>query len=492
MLFLMDHPDLISQLVSNLHLHSPVPVTAKYRRFETEEKTNEYTERLIQAGAQILSIHGRTREQKGQFTGLANWNIIQSAVQTSHQHDIPIFGNGNILVSSDVLDLMNQTGADGVMTAEGNLYNPAIFAPLNQDFIHSFRDRLPQRFKDGFKLIDLEYQDEQNATLGSNESSIEFPLCTKVASQYLMICRTLVTRTATSAIKGHLHKLFRSVFDTGRYDDIRDRLAQLSWASRPISCDPPLSISELPSSTKKKDRASYDAILDRFQDIVNLIKARLEDDRQKGLLNEDQIDVSLKKAQGESTCEFLKRLRIPYSRCQPYIRPIQILSSTAIQGTRLEVTNSQNDSDPNHLTTLHPHFDPSNAHVGPPPCQNPKGCLNSAAAKCRWQLCKTCCASKTGGINPKPEETVEVKIDEERSVGQIQSPTAKTEDAGDLICEVHAKRAQLELEKNRIKAERRKLKKKKKLPDDTTNDLPLPPKRPRIGPLNSDPSPLVS
>ena len=54
--------------VNILHKNLNVPVTAKFRVFPTIEKTVEYAKMLEAAGAQILTCHGRLREQRGQRT----------------------------------------------------------------------------------------------------------------------------------------------------------------------------------------------------------------------------------------------------------------------------------------------------------------------------------------------------------------------------------------------------------------------------------------
>jgi tRNA-dihydrouridine synthase 1 len=58
----------MSSSVNILHVNLSIPVTAKFRVFPTVEKTVEYAKMLERAGAQIITCHGRIREQRGQNT----------------------------------------------------------------------------------------------------------------------------------------------------------------------------------------------------------------------------------------------------------------------------------------------------------------------------------------------------------------------------------------------------------------------------------------
>lgn len=125
--FLQEDWDLVYKLINNLYENLDVPVTAKMRILETKEKTLEYAKVILSAGASILTVHGRQRDQKGHKTGLADWSVIRY-LRENLPRDTVIFANGNILQYEDIERCMQETGADGVMSAEGNLYDPAIFA----------------------------------------------------------------------------------------------------------------------------------------------------------------------------------------------------------------------------------------------------------------------------------------------------------------------------------------------------------------------------
>jgi len=123
--FLMESPDLVYQLVNVLHKHLSVPVFCKMRILPDIEETVKFAKMLQDAGCQLLTVHGRTKEQKGRVQGLADWNTIK---RIKEELNIPIFANGNIQEFSDVLQCLHETKTDGVMSAEGILKTPALFS----------------------------------------------------------------------------------------------------------------------------------------------------------------------------------------------------------------------------------------------------------------------------------------------------------------------------------------------------------------------------
>jgi tRNA-dihydrouridine synthase 1 len=123
--FLMEEWELIERLIKTLDTHLSVPVTCKIRVFPDVEKTVAYAKMVEAAGASIVAVHGRTRDQKGVLMGAADWDKIKAVKQALR---VPVVANGNMETWADVQRCLEYTGCDAVMSAEGLLWNPALFS----------------------------------------------------------------------------------------------------------------------------------------------------------------------------------------------------------------------------------------------------------------------------------------------------------------------------------------------------------------------------
>ncbi|XP_062157432.1 uncharacterized protein LOC133864988 [Alnus glutinosa] len=123
--FLMDNLPLVKSLVQKLALNLHVPVSCKIRVFPDLQDTINYARMLEDAGCSLLAVHGRTRDEKDGKKFRADWEAIRAV---KNAVGIPVLANGNIRHMDDVQDCLEKTGADGVLSAESLLENPALFA----------------------------------------------------------------------------------------------------------------------------------------------------------------------------------------------------------------------------------------------------------------------------------------------------------------------------------------------------------------------------
>ncbi|CAM9162776.1 unnamed protein product [Choristocarpus tenellus] len=222
--FLLDRPELCERIVGTMSRELSVPVTVKIRCMENTQETLLFAKRLEAAGAQMLTVHGRTLRQSKTRQGAANWDIIR---QVKEAVTIPVVANGGVETRADVGRLLRATGADAVMSSEALLEDPSLFdnnlAPLDQ----------LQGLKVAHRLLLL-------------------------ASEYMELVQTFPPQMAS--VRGHLFKMLYRLLECNH--DLRAQLAHFStgipeageivkemcrrYFFDPVSMEPLLDSSEAP------------------------------------------------------------------------------------------------------------------------------------------------------------------------------------------------------------------------------------------------------
>ncbi|HEX7240470.1 MAG TPA: tRNA dihydrouridine synthase DusB [Longimicrobiaceae bacterium] len=116
--------DLVRDIIRAVKGAISIPTTVKIRSGWSEDTRNpvEIALRCQDAGAEVLTLHARTRTQM--YSGVASWDEI-AAVKAAL--DIPVIGNGDVWSGADARRMRDHTGCDGIMIARGSHGAPWIF-----------------------------------------------------------------------------------------------------------------------------------------------------------------------------------------------------------------------------------------------------------------------------------------------------------------------------------------------------------------------------
>ena len=187
--FLMDDWETVHNLINKLEKHLSVPVTAKIRVYDDLETSLKYAKMVEAAGAQLIAVHGRTREQKRAADVRANWAFIR---EIKKQLKVPVLANGDIRTLAEAEKCLEATGADGVLSAEPLLENPSLFSD-------------PPLYSPSDPAHPLPVEGDVNCEL---------------LHEYLEITRTY--QTPLRMVKGHVHNMVGSWLK--EFTDLRDWL----------------------------------------------------------------------------------------------------------------------------------------------------------------------------------------------------------------------------------------------------------------------------
>lgn len=157
---LMRTPELAGEIVRAVTDAVSVPVTVKCRLGWDKGSINvlDFTRRMEQNGAALVTVHGRTRSML--YTGVADWDMIR---KVKEQLSIPVIANGDIVDAASALKCRNWTGADGLMIGRASFGDPWIFAQVQAALSGNpvpERPPLRERVETALKQFRLDYEDK--------------------------------------------------------------------------------------------------------------------------------------------------------------------------------------------------------------------------------------------------------------------------------------------------------------------------------------------
>ena len=146
------------------------PIFVKIRLLDTIEETLELCHQLRDAGASLIAIHARYRATwerigPGARDGPAMLDQVKKVKKS--MPDFPIISNGNVITYDDVVNNQSLTGADGIMSAEGLLNNPALYLPRYGDL-----DKDGERSIELPKLSPLNHGEKKQSSDSTNDKAI--------------------------------------------------------------------------------------------------------------------------------------------------------------------------------------------------------------------------------------------------------------------------------------------------------------------------------
>ena len=157
---LMRTPELAGQIVKAVVAAVDVPVTVKCRLGWDKGSMNvlDFTKRMEDNGAAMLTVHGRTRSML--YSGVADWDMIAKVKQ---QCSVPVIANGDIISGETAKKCLKWTGADGLMVGRASFGDPWIFAEVASAMAgkeYAGRPALSKRVDVAVSQFKLAYEDK--------------------------------------------------------------------------------------------------------------------------------------------------------------------------------------------------------------------------------------------------------------------------------------------------------------------------------------------
>ena len=199
--YLLGQVETALEIVSRVREAVPprVPVTVKMRRglddtAESREKFFEIFDGAFARGVAAITVHGRTVEQK--YVGASRWEFLREV--TRHAGSRVVLGSGDLFTPRACIDMLEQTGVDGVTAARGAIGNPWLFSQARvlaaglalpaPPSVHQQRDVIAEHYRLAEELYGAEHCGRQMRKFGIKYSQLH-PRAKEVRDAFVAVTR---------------------------------------------------------------------------------------------------------------------------------------------------------------------------------------------------------------------------------------------------------------------------------------------------------------
>lgn len=158
---LLDLP-LAQKIIEAVVQNTDKPVSVKIRKGWDQEHivAMEAAKRIEQAGASMITIHGRTRSEF--YSGHADWDMIRKVKESV---SIPVIGNGDVVDGKTARKMLEETKVDGIMCGRATMGNPWLFSEI-LSYLKTGKEKKPtQKERKEMILRHIEMEVEEKTEL---------------------------------------------------------------------------------------------------------------------------------------------------------------------------------------------------------------------------------------------------------------------------------------------------------------------------------------
>jgi tRNA-dihydrouridine synthase B len=191
---LMRVPDTALELVEAVVSATRLPVTLKMRLGWDDDCLNaaQIARRAVGAGVQMITVHGRTRQQF--YKGTARWELVRAVVEAV---DVPVVVNGDIVDLAAARRALSLSGAAAVMIGRGAQGKPWIVGQIGAALAGDAMPDAPA----GDALVAL-IQEHYEAMLADYGSAVGLRVARKHLDWYLDGCGIVLDKPQRKALLG--------------------------------------------------------------------------------------------------------------------------------------------------------------------------------------------------------------------------------------------------------------------------------------------------